>query len=114
MAGKNIDIAATAAALIEDAKKGIFKPLYVLMGEEPFYPDLICDAIIANCIPEEEQDFNQIICYGSDTDAETVTFRGKALAVIRSGYESGEVTVSVSGAGLPEEQAVLTAKTAET
>ena len=72
MASKSADIAATAAEIIRDARAGIFKPLYVLMGEEPFYPDLICDAIIDNCIPEDDRDFNQTICYGSDTDAETV------------------------------------------
>ena len=72
MAGKAADIGAIAAKLVEDAKKGIFKSLYVLMGEEPFYPDMVCDAIIDNCIPEDSRDFNQTIHYGSDTDAETV------------------------------------------
>lgn len=42
------------------------------MGEEPYYPDLVCNAIIDNCLQEWEKDFNEIICYGSDVDAETV------------------------------------------
>ena len=41
------------------------------------------------------------------TDDETVTFRGKALAIIRSGYESGKAIFRLSGKGLPEETLIL-------
>ena len=36
------------------------------------------------------------------TDGETVSWRGRAMAVIRSGYESGEISLAVSAEGLPE------------
>ena len=42
------------------------------MGEEPYYPDLVCDAIIGCCLQEWEKDFNEIICYGADVNADTV------------------------------------------
>ena len=42
------------------------------MGEEPYYPELVCNAIIANCLQEWEKDFNETICYGADVTAETV------------------------------------------
>ena len=42
------------------------------MGEEPYYPDLVCEEIIANCLQDWEKDFNEIICYGSEADADTV------------------------------------------
>lgn len=58
--------------LIEEAKAGSFKPVYLLMGEEPYYPDKICQEIIDHCLEEWEQDFNQTVCYGSDVDAEMV------------------------------------------
>jgi DNA polymerase-3 subunit delta len=58
--------------LIEDAGKGVFKPVYLLMGEEPYYPELLCQAIIDNCLQDWEKDFNELICYGADTDADTV------------------------------------------
>lgn len=66
------DIAAISRKLIEDAKNGIFKPVYVLMGDEPYYPDLVCQAIIDNCIDEFGKDFNETICYGSDVTPEQV------------------------------------------
>ncbi len=58
--------------LIEDAKNGIFKPVYLLMGAEPFYTDRVCDAILENALQEWERDFNETVCYGADVDADTV------------------------------------------
>ena len=58
--------------IVNDVKNGIFKPVYLLMGEEPYYPDMVCNAIIDNCLQEWEKDFNETICYGTDVDVETV------------------------------------------
>ena len=58
--------------LVSQARKKIFKPVYLLMGEESFYPDMVCDAIIGNALEESERDFNQYIFYGADVTAETV------------------------------------------
>lgn len=52
------------------AKK--FVPIYVLMGEEPFFMDRITDLLIENVLEESERDFNQIILYGADADAAAV------------------------------------------
>lgn len=66
------DISAISRKLIEDARNGVFLPVYVLMGDEPYYPDLVCQAIIDNCIDEFGKDFNETVCYGSDVTAEQV------------------------------------------
>lgn len=42
------------------------------MGEEPYYPELVCSAIIENALAEDERDFNQTIFYGTDADADKV------------------------------------------
>ena len=55
-------------AILQDIRKKLFKPVYLLMGDESYYIDLICDAIIANALREEERDFNQTILYGADVD----------------------------------------------
>lgn len=52
------------------AKK--FWPIYILMGEEPFFMDRITDLLIENVLDETERDFNQIILYGADADAAAV------------------------------------------
>ena len=49
-----------------------FSPIYVLMGEEPFFIDQITDLLIKNVLAEEERDFNQSIFYGADADAISV------------------------------------------
>lgn len=49
------------------AKK--FAPVYILMGEEPFFMERITNLLIENVLEESERDFNQIIMYGADADA---------------------------------------------
>ena len=58
--------------IIDDASKGRFSPIYLLMGDEPYYPELVCKAIQQYCVPEEEKDFNETVCYGSDVKAEDI------------------------------------------
>jgi len=58
--------------IVKDARQGIFKPVYLLMGDEPYYVDMVCDAILEHCLDESERDFNQTVCYGADVDADTV------------------------------------------
>ena len=50
MAKSSVQIPALCSQLAEDARKGVFKPVYLLMGDEPYYPDLVCDAVMANCV----------------------------------------------------------------
>lgn len=49
-----------------------FRPIYLLMGEEPFFIDQLTDMLIDTVLPLEERDFNQTIVYGSDTDVNSV------------------------------------------
>ena len=58
--------------IVKDARNGIFKPVYLLMGDEPYYVDMVCDAILEHCIDESEKDFNQTVCYGADVSADAV------------------------------------------
>ena len=58
--------------LVKDARQGIFKPVYLLMGDEPDYVDMVCDAILEHCLDESERDFNQTVCYGADVTADAV------------------------------------------
>ena len=72
MARQKEDIAALSRRLVEDARAGVFQPVYVLMGDEPYYPDLVCQAILDNCVDEFGKDFNETVCYGADVTAEQV------------------------------------------
>lgn len=73
MAGKSyVETDRQVRGILEDVQRGVFAPVYLLMGEEPYYPDKVCDAILANCLQEWEKDFNETVCYGADVDADTV------------------------------------------
>lgn len=72
MAKAKVNVSAVARQLIEEASRGEFRSVYLLMGDEPYYPDLVCQAIIDHCIDESEKDFNETICYGSDVNADMV------------------------------------------
>ncbi len=58
--------------IIADIRRHDFKPVYLLMGEEPYYIDLITDEIIRHALVDDERDFNQTIVYGADTDMATI------------------------------------------
>ena len=73
MAGKSyIETDRQVQSLLEDVRSGIFKSVYLLMGEEPYYPDLVCDAILEHCLQDWEKDFNETVCYGADVTPDTV------------------------------------------
>ena len=72
MAKGFIDTDSLCREIVKDARSGVFKPVYLLMGDEPYYVDMVCDAILENCLDESERDFNQTICYGADVNADAV------------------------------------------
>ena len=57
-----------ANQILLDLKRRIFKPIYFLSGEEPFYIDLISDYIEKNVLDEADKEFNQNVVYGKDVD----------------------------------------------
>jgi DNA polymerase-3 subunit delta len=58
--------------IISDLKKRIFKPVYFLAGEEPYYIDLITDYIEEHVLDEAEKSFNQIVYYGEETSVNSI------------------------------------------
>ena len=58
---------ATFDSIFSDLKKKIYKPVYFLAGEEPYYIDQISKYIEENVLEDSEKDFNQSIIYGDDT-----------------------------------------------
>ncbi|MDL2297349.1 DNA polymerase III subunit delta [Bacteroidales bacterium OttesenSCG-928-E04] len=51
-------------------KKKEFAPVYLLMGEEPFFIDEISDYLEENVIEEADRDFNQVVFYANDKDVD--------------------------------------------
>lgn len=77
-------MAATYEEIISDLKKRIFKPVYFLAGEEPYYIDLITEYIEEKILPESEKSFNQVILYGEDTSVPAIIDAARRFPMMAS------------------------------
>ena len=68
----SVNVASQCRDLIDKIKAGEFSPIYLLMGDEPYYLDMVAGAVIENALDEFSRDFNETICYGADVDSDTV------------------------------------------
>ena len=66
-----------AKTIITDIKNGNVKPIYFLMGEEPYYIDGISSFIEDTVLSEEEKGFNQIVLYGRDVSIDEIVSNAK-------------------------------------
>lgn len=70
----------------EQIKKDIashkFHPLYLLMGDEPYYIDEITNALLNQVLPEAERDFNQTVLYGMETDVSSVITNARSFPMM--------------------------------
>ena len=63
--------------IVNDIKAGNIKPIYFLMGEEPYYIDKLSDYIEETVLTEEEKGFNQTVLYGLDVSVEDIVSTAK-------------------------------------
>lgn len=68
--------------LVTDIQQGSIKPIYFLMGEEPYYIDKISEYIENNILDETEKGFNQMLLYGYDSDIETIVSNAKRFPMM--------------------------------
>lgn len=62
----------TCDDILKELRAKQYRPVYYLMGEEPYYIDLIADYITDNILTETEKEFNLTVVYGADVDMATV------------------------------------------
>ena len=62
----------TCDDILKELRAKQYRPVYYLMGEEPYYIDLIADYITDNILTETEKEFNLSVVYGADVDIATV------------------------------------------
>jgi len=68
--------------LVNDIKHKNLKPIYFLMGEEPYYIDQISDYIETHVLTQEEKGFNQIVFYGRDVSVEEIISHAKRFPMM--------------------------------
>ena len=68
--------------IVTDLKNKIYRPIYFLTGDEPFYIDRITNYASKHILTPEEQSFNQTILYGKDVDAASVINAAKRFPMM--------------------------------
>lgn len=60
---------ATFESIMSDLKAGRYAPIYILMGDESYYIDQICDYIQDHVLAPDQQAFDQTVVFGADVNA---------------------------------------------
>lgn len=68
--------------IIENIKKGNIAPVYFLMGDEPYFIDVISDYIEKNILSEDEKGFNQMVLYGQDVSVSDIVNNAKRFPMM--------------------------------
>lgn len=71
------ETAITYESVMHDLQQRKFRPVYYLMGDEPYYIDKISDWIAENVLQPEGRDFDQTILFGSDVNASQIVDAAK-------------------------------------
>jgi len=68
--------------ILLDINRRLFKPIYFLCGEEPYYIDVISDKLEKTVLDEGEKEFNQNVVYGKDTDLASILSLAKQFPMM--------------------------------
>lgn len=69
-------------SILTAIKKKETKPVYFLMGEEPYFIDQIANFIEDNVLHEEEKGFNQMVLYGRDVTVDDIVGNAKRFPMM--------------------------------
>lgn len=102
--------------IVEEIKNGKIRPVYFLMGEEPYYIDRIAEYIEQTVLTEEEKGFNQMVLYGRDTQVDDIVANAKRfpmmaerqVVIVKEAQElSRSIEKLISYAENPQQSTVL-------
>lgn len=72
----------TFEQILTDLKNRIYRPIYLLSGEEPYYINEISDYIEKYILDDTEKEFNQTVMYGKDVDIPTIINNAKRFPMM--------------------------------
>lgn len=68
--------------ILLDLKRRLYKPVYFLHGEEPYFIDELSNYIEHHVLDETEKGFNQTVLYGRDTDLASIVSLAKGFPMM--------------------------------
>jgi len=101
--------------VLDEINQGIIRPVYLLMGEEAYYIDLISNKLIDNLLDETQKDFDLSVVYGKDVTMKEVIMlarqypmlASKKVVWLREGQDTNEYENLVIYAKQPNPTTVL-------
>ncbi len=73
---------ATFEQIMSELKKGIYRPVYLLMGEEIYFIDEISKFIEKNALPKNLKDFNMVFLFGKEVSVSEVINTAKRFPMM--------------------------------
>lgn len=74
----------TFEQILKDIRNKVYYPVYFLMGEEPFFIDVIADYLEKQVLTDSEKEFNLSILYGKETDIPAILGVAKRYPMMAS------------------------------
>lgn len=68
--------------ILADLKKKHYRPVYFLMGEEPYFIDIISSHLEKDVLDETEREFNLTVLYGQDVTLQAIISEAKGFPMI--------------------------------
>lgn len=98
-----------------ELRNGTFRPIYFLMGDEPYFIDHIAHYIEEHALPEDQRSFNQSVFYGSDIDVSTLISEARrypmmaerVVIVVREAQRMRQIEDLVNYAESPLDSTIL-------
>lgn len=102
-------------AILQNLKKEIYHPIYLLQGEESYFIDELSDYIEKNVLSDAEKGFNQTVFYGKDSDALTIAesalrfpmMASKQVIIVKEAQSLAKIDTLTSYAEKPLESTIL-------
>lgn len=105
----------TYTDVLKELKEGIYHPIYLLHGAEPYFIDIVSDYIEAHALDEGGKAFNQIVVYGKDIDVKAVLdearqypmMADRRVVIVKEAQDLPKIQDLLSYAEQPSPQTVL-------
>src|SRR6476646_2516053 len=69
-------------SIMSDLKQKKYRPVYFLMGDEPYFIDMISEYIEQHVLDESEKEFNQTVLYGRDVNTADIIGAAKRFPMM--------------------------------
>ncbi len=102
-------------AILQNLKKKIYHPIYLLQGDESYFIDELSNYIEKNVLTDAEKGFNQTIFYGKDSDPITIAeasmrfpmMASKQVIIVKEAQSLGKIDLLTSYAEKPLGSTIL-------